>query len=132
MRWHLFYLEEKRHLCLGHCLLAVSPTKSFAIGGRFVDQAIPSLIALMGIRPENIAEIEVVLVGGGNMTQPGAKNIDKLVGTNNFNVAEKELKKRGFKFVCLDQAAEEGRRLTVYSEDCTFRVEPIPRVIVAA
>ncbi len=127
------FIWKKKGICaLAHCLLAESPTKSFAIDARFVDQAIPSLIALMRIHPENLGEIDVVLAGGGNMTQPGAKNLGKLVGTTNFNFAERELKKRGFNFVCLDQAAEEGRRITVYSENCTYLVEPIPRLLTAA
>lgn len=127
------FIWKKKGICaLAHCLLAESPSKTFEIGGRFVDQAIPSLIALMKIQPEDMGDIEVVLAGGGNMTQPGAKNIERLVGTTNFNIAEKELKKRGFRFVCLDRAGEEGRRVTIYSENCTYLVEPIPRVIVAA
>ncbi|MBK7889573.1 MAG: chemotaxis protein CheD [Bdellovibrionales bacterium] len=55
-------LWEKRGVCgLAHCLLAENPEKTFAIGGRFVDQAIPSLLALMKIRLENFGEIEVIL-----------------------------------------------------------------------
>lgn len=117
---------------LAHCLLAESPTKTFSIGGRFVDQAIPSLIALMKIRPEDLSDIEVIVAGGGNMTQPGAKNIDALVGSNNFTVALRELKKLGIKPICIDRAEEEGRKIVINSADGTFEIEPIPRIVNAA
>ena len=127
------FIWKDRQVCgLAHCLLAESPTKTFGVGGRFVDQAIPSLLALMRIHPENLSEIQVILVGGGNMTQPGAKNVDALVGSNNFKVAERELKRHGLKVVCFDHAGEEGRRVFINSGDGSYLIEPIPRFVEAA
>jgi chemotaxis protein CheD len=124
---------KKRRMCgLAHCLLAESPVKTFSIGGRFVDQAVPSLIALMKIRPENLCELEIILVGGGNMTQPGAARPDQLVGSNNFRVAERELQRHGLRPTRLDHAGEEGRRLTLHSRDGTYAIETIPRFVEAA
>ena len=122
---------RERKICgLAHCLLAESPTKTFEIGGRFVDQAIPSLMVLMKIRPEHVLEIEVFVTGGGNMTQPGAKNTDALVGAHNFSVAERELRRLGIRPVELNRAHEEGRRVMVDSLTCKYVIESIPRIVV--
>jgi chemotaxis protein CheD len=122
---------RQRKICgLAHCLLAESPVKTFSIGGRFVDQAIPSLMALMKIRPEHISEIEVFVTGGGNMTQPGAKNTDALVGAHNFHVAERELKKLGIRPIELNKAAEDGRRVKLDSLSCQYVIEAIPRILI--
>ena len=121
-------LWRARGVCgLAHCLLAENPEKTFAIGGRFVDQAIPSLLALMKIRPENFDDIEVILAGGGNMTQPGAKNVDSLVGSHNFAIAERELKKLGISISHKERAGEEGRKVFIDSKTCTYLIKSIPR-----
>ncbi len=123
------FLWKERKICgLAHCLLAEAPTRTFAISGRYVDQAIPSLLALMKIRPENYPEIEIIVAGGGNMTQPGALDIDELVGSHNFAIAQKELKNRGLKITKLDRAKEEGRKITIDSQLCTYVIEEIPRL----
>ncbi len=127
------FIWKKRSMSgLAHCLLAESPIKTFNIGGRFVDQAIPSLIALMKIRPEDIPDIEVIVAGGGNMTQPGARNTEQLVGSNNFTVALRELKKLGIKPVRIDRAEEEGRKIIINSAESTFEIESIPRIVDTA
>ncbi|MBX3041147.1 MAG: chemotaxis protein CheD, partial [Bdellovibrionaceae bacterium] len=62
---------RRRGLCgLAHCLLPKSPVPTFVIGARFVDQAFPSLLALLKAHPEDYPELELILVGGGNMTNP--------------------------------------------------------------
>jgi chemotaxis protein CheD len=107
--------------------LPTAPVKTFEIGGRFVDQAVASLIALMKIKPDDTSELEVILAGGGNMTQPGAKEPDKLVGSANFKVAEQELARHGLRITHRDPAGEEGRRITIDSKEFSFLVEVIPR-----
>lgn len=116
---------------LAHCLLPESPVPTFSIGGRFVNQAIPSLIALMKIKPEDYSEIEVVIAGGGNMTSPDAKDSSILVGANNFRVAEREISKLGLRIVHKECGGEEGRKIFIYATDFTFKVEKIPRLVKA-
>ncbi len=124
---------KKNEICgLAHCLLPESPQPTFAIGGRFVDQAIRSLIALMKIRQEDYKNIEVVIVGGGNMTSPGCTDSSDLVGANNFRVALAVAEKTGLNVIHADGGGEEGRKIFVNSSDYTFKVEKIPRIIEAA
>lgn len=123
------FIWKERKICgLAHCLLAEAPTPSFSITGRFVNQAIPSLIAMMKIRPEHFKEIQVIVAGGGNMTQPGAKNVDKLVGSTNFETAMSVLRKLGIEPIRTDQAQEDGRKMTIDSLSGEFTIEAIPRL----
>lgn len=126
------FIWKKKNLCgLAHCLLPETPIKTFAIGGRYVDQAIPSLIALMKIREENISEIEVVLAGGGNMTS-AAEKADELVGSYNIKTALRELQQRGFRIQQSRIGGNEGRKMTIFAADGTYLVESIPRIAVAS
>lgn len=124
--------KEKNVCGLAHCLLAKSPNPTFSIGGRFVDQAVASLIALMRIRKEDLSNIEVVVVGGGNMTNPGKLDSSDLVGSVNFRFALKELERHGLKVAYSDGEGEEGRKIFVDSANNTFHVHKIPRIAGAA
>lgn len=127
------FIWKSRGICgLAHCLLPESPVKTFEIGGRFVDQAIHSLIALMKIRTDDVLEIEAIIAGGGNMTQPNIQDTSRLIGAHNFNVAERELKKLGVRLVHVENGGEEGRKIFLDSRDFSYRVEKIPRIIGAA
>ncbi len=120
---------KSKAICgLAHCLLPESPKKTFEIGARFVDQAISSLIALMKIRPEDLSSVTVVIVGGGNMTKPGVKNPSELVGSNNFNAAVAEAKKRQLKIQYCEGGGDVGRKIYIDSSHFSYEVEKIPRI----
>lgn len=123
---------EDRKICgLAHCLLPSSPTPTFEIGGRFVDQAFRSLIALMKLRETDLSRVSVVIVGGGNMTSPGAVDSSVLVGASNFKTALREAQRHQLRVVHSDGGGEEGRRIFVNSSDFSYRVEKIPRIVAA-
>ncbi|MDX9730690.1 MAG: chemotaxis protein CheD [Bdellovibrionales bacterium] len=120
---------RERQICgLAHCLLPESPKKSFAIDGRFVDQALKSLLVLMRIRPENYSSIEVVLAGGGNMTVADATIAGELIGERNTSVALREIKGLGLKIIHQEIGGEVGRRIILDASDCSYRIEEIPRL----
>lgn len=123
--------KEKRICGLAHCLLPESPTPVFTIGGRFVDQAVRSLLAMMKIRPDNSSLVDVIVVGGGNMTSPGVADNSSLVGMNNFKVALREIKKHGLRIVHADGGGEEGRKILIDASNYSYQVEKIPRIIDA-
>lgn len=124
--------KNKKMCGLAHCLLPESPQKSYEINGRFVSQAIPSLLALMHIKPENFSEIEAVIAGGGNMTQPEERTNSKLIGAQNALRAQKFLRDLGIKIIFEDIGGEEGRRMSVNSTTGEFEVQKIPRQIAAS
>lgn len=123
------FIWKKKGICgLAHCLLPENPERSFSISGRYVDQAIASLFAMMKIGPKDIEEIEVLFVGGGNMTNPNATDNSKLVGSQNLLIAERELKRKGMNIVFYEQADCQGRKVSIDSSTGTYRVEIIPRL----
>lgn len=123
------FLWRERAICgLAHCLLPAAPSLTFDIGARYVDQAVASLIALLKIKSKDKHQIIVVVAGGGNMTQPGAKDPDKLVGALNLASAERELARLGLKPFQIDKGHFEGKTITIDSGNCTFQVESIPRM----
>ncbi len=110
-----FIWREKNRFGLAHCLLPEAHEVSTILTGKFVSQAIPSLMILLKVQAEDIKEIEVYIAGGGNMmSQLARKNVDH-VGTLNLMAARKYLKEKGFKFKELDSGGDVGRQIVV---DC--------------
>lgn len=123
-------LWRERALCgLAHCLLPEAPQKTYEIGARYVDQAVASLVVLMKIKVNHASEIEVILVGGGNITQPKAESDDGLVGSHNFAVAERELKKVGLAPTYTEKSRREGCKIIIDSMAFSYHLESIPRNI---
>lgn len=124
------FIWRSQNICgLAHCLLPENPDKSFSISGRYVDQAIASLLAMMKIKENDKAHIEVIFAGGGNMTQPHAEDNSALVGGLNLKATERELKKHDLRVVFSDYGGSEGRKIIIDSSSCTFEIEKIPRMI---
>lgn len=118
-----------RKLCgLAHCLLPENPVPSFSIGAKFVNQAVPSLIALLKLSKADTRQVETVVVGGGNMTGSADADSSDLVGAHNFRVALRELQSHQLRVVHSDGGGRLGRKISVDSHECTFHVETIPRI----
>lgn len=114
---------------LAHCLLPESPTRSYEIGARFVDQAVRSLVAMMKIQPSDSAEISVVIVGGGNMTNPSASANATLVGAANFKNAMREIQKLSLHVLHSEGGGDVGRKVWIDAREFTYQVEEIPRIV---
>ena len=124
-------LWKEKSLCgLAHCLLPESPTPTMELGAKFVDQAIRSLMTLMEIRPEHFPSVALVIVGGGNMTKPGAKNSSDLVGSNYFKAAMNEANKHHLPILYSEGGGEVGRKLMIDSALYTYKIEEIPRIAI--
>ncbi|MDD4974150.1 MAG: chemotaxis protein CheD [Bacteriovorax sp.] len=110
-----FVWKKKDLYALAHCLLPEAYEPTSVLGAKFVSQAIPSLMALLKVKPEDIKDIEVYIAGGANMmSQLSRKNVDH-IGTLNLAAAKKYLVLNGFKFSEIDVGGEEGRQMLV---DC--------------
>lgn len=80
---------------LAHCLLPEPPQPRLGFGARYVSQAIPSLLALMGAREADYPDIQVVVAGGASMFE--GRSAAFQVGRQNVAAVEKHLKQRGLK-----------------------------------
>lgn len=115
---------------LAHCLLPeIIQSGRFHTEGRFVEQAIPNLFQMMHIPPEKYSEIEAVVVGGGNMTNPKVCSPSSLVGFANTKLAKEMLNKMGIRIVHEEIGGEEGRKLFINCSSGEYKIEVIPRLI---
>ncbi|AQR69658.1 hypothetical protein BZG29_15960 [Janthinobacterium sp. LM6] len=101
---------------LAHCLLPEAPGTDGALGtpnARYVSQAVPSLLRLMGVRQADYADIEVVLAGGASMFGP--RNGRLQVGRQNAEAAQKYLDQCGLHVSFCALGGRHGRQLLI---DC--------------
>lgn len=123
-----FIWREKKIAALAHCLLPEAAKVSFTISARTVTEAIPSLIALLKIRPDDRKQIEAIVVGGGNMTGDKEQS-SLLIGQANVNAAIKLLSENHIKIAHQDTGGEEGRNITLNCADFSYTIRAIPRII---
>lgn len=114
-----FIWKEKDICGLAHCFLPETETEAHLPGGKYVNQAILSLMKMMGIRKENIKEIDVYIVGGGNMMNKFLKSNRTQVGQLNAEAAYKYLACHGFKIKGEMIGSSTGSKISV---DCTSGV----------
>lgn len=123
-----FLWREKKLCALAHCLLPEAQKVSFAISAKTVTEAIPSLIALMKIRPADRSQIEAIVVGGGNMTGD-KKHSNLLIGQANVNTALNLLAQNQIKIIHQNTGGEEGRKIILNCADFSYTIRTIPRII---
>lgn len=115
---------------LAHCLLPeIIPSSGANTAGRFVEKAIPNLLQMLEVPPSKYSELQAIVVGGGNMTNPRVCNPTSLVGVANTKRAKEMLASLGIKIIHEEIGGEEGRRLIVASDTGDYKVEVIPRII---
>lgn len=95
------FVWRERDLCgLAHCLLprpgeGHEPGAGQGVGAKYVSQAVPSLIRLMKILPENISAVRVEIAGGGLVLGPlGREGMH--IGSENVRAAREILNESGF------------------------------------
>ena len=120
---------RERKVCgLAHCLLPECPTTTHQIGAKYVDQAVRSLKALMRIKLIDVQAIDAIVVGGGNMTASDVTDPERLVGSNNYEVALREIQNLRVRLLHCDGGGNAGRKLIVDSGSLTYLVKSIPRI----
>lgn len=117
---------------LSHCLLPKAPKPSFEITGRFVDRAIPSILALMKAKEDDYKELRAVIAGGGNMTKPGEDEDKTLIGNMNVRMAQERFKELGIKIWHEDTGGELGRTITIFCSSGKYEIQKIPRPAAVA
>ena len=118
---------SKKVYGLAHCLLPESPKITVNIGARYVDQAIKSLLLLMGIKKAQYSEVQAVLAGGGNMTKPQSANEEDLIGSINVNKAIECLKTAGIPIICQDIRGITGRKISLHCGSEKYEIKRISR-----
>ena len=109
---------------LAHCLLPEAPCADSSLGARYVSQAVPSLLRLMGVRQADYADIEVVLAGGASMFGP--RNGRLQVGRQNAQAAQKYLDQCGLSVSFCALGGRHGRQLLI---DCAHHSYAVTDVV---
>ncbi|MBL4635278.1 MAG: chemotaxis protein CheD, partial [Kofleriaceae bacterium] len=120
-----FLWRQKSVFGLAHCLLPLSPEASCSIGAKYVDQAVESLIRLMRIAPENFAEIEVHIAGGGDMFPDLSNKRARGIGSKNAASVRKQLSLRGIKIKKISTGGTCGRRMLLDCQEATVAIRDI-------
>jgi chemotaxis protein CheD len=124
--------RERALYGLAHCLLPGDRHARIAeglggVGAKYVTQAVPSLLRLMGITEQASASIEAVLAGGANMVcYPGAPR-HGAIGEQNVRLAQQLLGQHGLRIVHSDVGGECGRQLTINCAQHEYRVRKFAR-----
>ncbi|GJI93422.1 hypothetical protein RugamoR57_01400 [Duganella caerulea] len=120
------FLWKKRGRCgLAHCLLPEAPERECEFGARYVSQAVPSLLQLMGATEDDYPDIEVVIAGGANMFQHHMPRLQ--VGQKNVAAAHKYLRQRGLNVSYCRLGGHHGRTLTI---DCATQSFAVTDIVV--
>ncbi|SFU58444.1 chemotaxis protein CheD [Pseudoduganella namucuonensis] len=98
---------------LAHCLLPAAPPGERGMGARYVDQAVPSMLTVLGATPADYADIDVVVAGGASMLGPGTGLLT--VGRQNIVAALAVLQRYGLRVTDSDLGGHAGRRMLI---DC--------------
>ena len=109
---------------LAHCLLPEAPGTDNALGARYVSQAVPSLLRLMGVRQADYADIDVVLAGGASMFGPRSGRLQ--IGRQNAEAAQKYLDQCGLHVSFCALGGRHGRQLLI---DCASRSYAVTDVV---
>ena len=123
-----FLHHDEGIYALSHCLLSKAPELKDEISGRYVDQAIQSMMKLLDITPENRRRVHVFIAGGGNMTHSPDSNDKNLVGCVNSTFAKKTLRAQRLRLIHDDVGGSNARKVVI---DCTtgeYSIKSIPRI----
>jgi chemotaxis protein CheD len=122
------FIWKKGGRCgLAHCLLPEAPGAMIGFSARYVSQAVPSLLAMMGIKMVDYPDVEVIVAGGGRMfrLRPNAVH----VGERNAQAARHHLAARGLTVHHIEIGGRRGRQITIDCARQSFvinQIEPQP------
>ncbi|UUZ51257.1 chemotaxis protein CheD [Massilia sp. B-10] len=119
----LVWLEVSQCCGLAHCLLPHSDQPGWKLGARYVNHAVPALLAQMGVRRKQLGEVQAIVTGGANML--GGAGVYSGVGTQNVEQAERCLQAQGLQVVRREVGRRRGRTVRI---DCTTYCVSIAKV----
>jgi chemotaxis protein CheD len=125
--------KKRGRYALAHCLLPECPQMAGEFGARYVNQAVPSLLRLLGATEDDCGDIEVVLAGGATMLNSCSSRLQ--IGQQNAEAARKHLRRFGLNVAYCRVGGKCGRTLTIDCATGTYSVQEIvtttPRTVHA-
>lgn len=108
---------------LAHCLLPSAPGGLPRVSGRYVDQAVPSLLKLLGAEDVAPDALEVIVVGGASMLGPA--RIFSAVGKLNAAAARASVAAHGLRVTHEQVGGRRGRQIRIDSQHYRYAVKTI-------
>ncbi len=122
-------LWRERDLCaLAHCLLPESDIRALHPSAKYVTDAVPSLLQLIGAAPAQYRQLEAVLAGGAYMVQNARPAPYGLIGEQNTQMAQRLLAEAGIRVVHTDVGGTSGRQLNIDCGTQHYAVRTFERV----
>jgi len=107
--------RERRRCALAHCLLPEPPAGTGSGTAKYVTDAVPALLRLIGAEPAHHDQLEAVLAGGACMVKHERPAPYGLIGEQNTQMARRLLVAAGIRVVHTDTGGTSGRQLSI---DC--------------
>ncbi|HEU4670027.1 MAG TPA: chemotaxis protein CheD [Dyella sp.] len=107
--------RERRRSALAHCLLPEPPNGSAPTAAKYVTDALPTLLRLIGAEPAEHRQLEAVVAGGACMVRQDRPAPYGLIGEQNTQMAQRLLAEAGIRVVHTDTGGTSGRQLSI---DC--------------
>jgi chemotaxis protein CheD len=118
-----FIRRDTGMAALAHCLLPSGPS-TFSIGAKYVTQAIPSLISVLNLNPEDYEHVEAHLAGGANMFNVKGEQLQN-VGKKNAELAVSLVKELGIKIISKHFGGTSAYQMTINCSNGTVQVNNI-------
>lgn len=117
--------RERSIYALAHCLLPQAAAPSPTPGARYVDQAIGSLLGLLGAGPGDRAQIEAHLAGGASLQRGRTGGRGPTVGQLNSEAALRGLAAAGIGVRSTDLGGVHARQILL---DCATGAVSVVRI----
>jgi len=121
------YWPERNIYALSHCLLPNLAQKDMPLGGRYVNQAIYSMLKNLEVTKGQYPQLQSIVTGGGNMTKPKDTPKKHLIGHDNSESAITLLQEYGIKIKHKDVGGLQGRKISIDCETGKFVIKTLPR-----
>lgn len=118
-----FIWKQQRRCALAHCLLPECGPSNGELGARYVSQAVPSMLQLIGASETDYAEIEVVLAGGATMLSGCSSRLQ--IGQQNADAARKYLRQYGLNISYCRVGGKSGRTLSIDCASYEYTVQEL-------
>jgi chemotaxis protein CheD len=121
--------RERGLSALAHCLLPESATASDVPSAKYVTDAIPSLLGLLGAEPQHYPALTAVIAGGAFMMQQARLPAHGTIGEHNTRTAKRLLDDAGIRIVHTEIGGNAGRQLSIHCDTQHYAVRIFERII---
>lgn len=116
----------KGKYALAHCLLPFATGKDDR-PSRYVDQAVPRMLELLEVGPDDISALVAVVGGGARMMEADKVYLKFVVGDENLRMARKTLEEAGIHIVAFEPGVDRGTKMRIDCRTGGFEIERLPK-----